>query len=184
MKSATRTLTLILALITSSAAFADRADGHRYGSNDRYPRPDQMGRVATLSRSVDTIADEMLERAERNNRRPNRYVARVLGELHDLSKASTRFRGEVESYRRDPRHTRDDFRELVDAFEAVSRSLRDIDSRSYIDRGMERLGGLLAQLDDYYGYGDRYSSGRYGRTDRQGYPSREGWRPPQREPVR
>jgi len=180
MKRTPWTLALILTLATSSALFADR---DRYSSNDRCPRPDQMGRVATLSRGIDQIADQLHERAERNNRRPNRYFARVLGDLHDLSNAASHFRAEVESYRRDPRHTRDDFRGLMTAYDAVYLSLRDIDPRSYIDRDMERIGRLLAQLDDYYGYGDRYSSGRYGRPDRSDRYDRngnlggDGWRP-------
>jgi hypothetical protein len=199
MKRATWTFTLLSTLFAGPALLADGADGadrfdhDRYGyddhgyNNDRCPRPDQMGRVEALADDVAGLAAEIHERAERNNRRPDPHVARVLGDLHDLADASAHFEREVAARRRDPRHTRDDFQQLLLAFDQVGRSLRDIDTRSYIDRGMERIGGLLAQLDDYYGYGygDRYSPGRRGRfgSDRYGrYPGRGGWRP-DRNPV-
>lgn len=171
MKRTPWTLALALLLTTSSASFADR---DRYSSGDRCPRPDQMDNVAGLAHDIDEIADEMHERAESNNRRPDRYVAQVLGDLHDLSNAASHFHDEVESYRSDPRHTRDDFQELVNAYASVSESLQDIESRSYIDRGMERIGEILSQLDDYYGAGDRYGSGRHGRHDRYGDHGRYG----------
>lgn len=175
MKRTPWTLALALMLATSSASFADR---DRYSSGDRCPRPDQMERVAELAHGIDEIADELHERAERNNRRPDRYVAQVLGDLHDLSNAASHFHDQVESNQRDPRHTRDDFRELLDAYRAVNESLRDIETRSYIDRGMERMGELLSQIDGYYGLGDRYSSGRNGRYDHDGWQGRNGGRNP------
>jgi hypothetical protein len=133
---------------------------------DRFPRPDQMERIAVLAHEIDEIAGEMRQRTERSNRRPDRYVAHVLGDLHDLAAAAGHFRREVESYRQDPRHTRDDYRELTTAYDAVRASLSSIDPRSYIDRGMQRIAVNLAQLDDYYGYGDRYGRGYRGRSDR------------------
>lgn len=179
MNRTTCALTLVLLLTASSASFADR---DRYSPEARCPRPDQMSQVAGLAHEIDDIADALHERAESNNRRPDRYVARVLGDLHDLSNAASSFHDEVESYRRDPRHTRDDFQQLLNAFGALNESLRDIDSRSYIDRGMERLSELLSRLDDYYGLGDRYSSGRHDRYDRNRGRGKGDGRP-QRDPA-
>ena len=178
MKRTTWTLTLILLLATTSASFADSPFGgrDRYRHSDRFPRPDQMERVARLAHGVDELAEDLHEQAERNNRRPNRFFAQVLGDLHDLSNAASRFHNEVESYQRDPRHTRDDFQRLLSAYYALDESLQDIDPRSYIDRGVERIGQLLSQLDDYYGLDDRYSSGRRGRYDRDGGHGWGGWR--------
>jgi hypothetical protein len=187
MKRTTWTLTLLLTLTAASALQADGinrgVDRDRYSdrsSSDLCPRPEQMGRVGSLADDVADLAAEVRDRAERNNRRPDAYVARVLGNLHDLATASAHFQREVASRRRDPRHTRDDYRQLLAAYDQVGRSLRNIDTRSYIDRGMERIGQLLAQLDDYYGFGDRSSPGRHGRYgsyDRYGRsPSRGVWR--------
>lgn len=145
---------------------------------DRFPRPDQMERIAVLAHEIDEIAGEMRQRTERSNRRPDRYVAHVLGDLHDLAAAANHFHREVESYRQDPRHTRDDYRELTTAFDAVRASLSYIDPRSYIDRGMRRIAVNLAQLDDYYGYGDRYGRGDRGRSDRDRYDGSRRYSPP------
>ncbi|HEX3527212.1 MAG TPA: hypothetical protein VH988_09105 [Thermoanaerobaculia bacterium] len=162
-----------------------------------------------LAHQVDQTSSWVYRQAVRNNRRPNREEARALAALYQLNSAASHFHGEVASYRRDPRHTANDFARLVSAYDNATEALRWIEPSPYIDRGMDRIADTLTQMspfygrtyDRYHGHGqdwdrhDRYDQqdrrDRYGRDgrdgrDRNGQYDRDpdhngdGYRPPVR----
>ncbi len=149
-----------------------QADSYRHG--DQY----DSGRAEDVAREIVGTAQWIHEQYERNNRRPDRDEARVAAALHDLEVSAARFYDEVGGNdrahsdwerrdRRDNRGTRSAARELQDlfrVFDSTAESLRYISNRPYVDRGMERIGDLLAQLNRTYGFNDRH--GRYYRYDR------------------
>jgi len=156
-----------------------------------------------LAHQVDETSNWVYRQAVRNNRRPNRDEARALAALSQLTAAASHFHGEVASYRRDPRHTANDFARLVSAYDNATEALRWIEPRPYIDRGMDRIADSLTQMspfygrtyDRYHGHGrdwdrhDRYDQDRRGRDGRDGRYDRDrdpnhdegdGYRPPVR----
>ena len=168
----------------------------RYGNPNRTWHPD---RVSALAHDIDETATFIHERAERNNRRPDRREARALEQLHEVNDAAEHFHEQVEGNRRDYSHSRDDFAELIDAYNDTVTALRYIEPRSYIDRGMNRIASDMLEIGRYYGssYGDlfntgrwghgRYDNDRYGRYDRDGDDrydrydrDDDGYRPPHR----
>ncbi|HEX9942015.1 MAG TPA: hypothetical protein VGG03_08365 [Thermoanaerobaculia bacterium] len=193
-----RTTVITAALLALSLAPALQAQrwGDRDSNRYRYPQSGQMERVAVLAHEIEDVAASIHRQAARNNRRPDRDVARVLADLHQLEERADHFHGQVESYRQDPRHTRDDFAALEEAFYETADSLRYIQPRPYIDRGMDRIYDLMNELSRYYGrsgYGrwgdrgrDRYGYGhdrydrRYGRDryDDDDHDDGHGHRPP------
>jgi hypothetical protein len=187
--------TLILAagltvLGSAPAAFAqyrpyDRPDAPGY--DQRYQ---DYGQVTRAARSLQETATSMSYQAYRNNRRPNRDEAEVLQSLRDLAGRARHFQSEVGRYRRDPRHTADDFQALADSFDATASAMRSIDRRPYLDRGMARVAFFLDQLAPFYGrdaefrarlgYGDRDHDRDDRYRDRERGYDRDGYRPPQR----
>lgn len=167
-------------LILGLAASAQAADSYRYNDRPNY------GRANEMAREVAGTAQWIRNQYDGNNRRPDRDEARVSSALYELERASVRFYNELDGGRgrgdwdrrdyRDRRNGRDDryaARELQDVFRAfdnVTESLRYISNRPYVDRGMERIGDLLVQLNRTYGFNDRH--GRYYRYDRD---SRDDW---------
>jgi hypothetical protein len=179
-------LALSLAPALQAQRWGDRNDARnndRY--RDRYPNSGQMERVTALAREIDSTAHYILREAERNNRRPDRDEARMLSSLRGLDQRTERYYERIGSYRRDPRRTADEFSALEAAFYQVEDTLRYVEPRGYVDRGMERIHDLMNELSRYYGrsgYGswrdrgqDRHDDGRYGR-DRDG--DRNGYRRP------
>jgi hypothetical protein len=104
-----------------------------------------------LAHQVDETASSIYRQAARNNRRPNRTEARALASLSQLNAAASHFHGEVESYRQDPRHTANDFARLVSAYDNAVESLRWIEPRPYVDRGMDRIADMLTEMSPFYG---------------------------------
>jgi hypothetical protein len=202
-------ITVFAALLALSLAPALQAqyrgnrdrDSYRYS----YPNSGQMERVAALAHEIDDVATSIRRQAERNNRRPDRDEARMLADLRELDGRASHFHAQVESYRQDPRHTADDFAALEDAFFRLGETLRYVNRRPYIDRGLDRIYPLMNELSRYYGrsgydrrgydrygqdrYGDgrdrydgrsdrRYGHDRYGDDDRDRYD--DPYRPPHR----
>ena len=183
MRSTTLIATAALALSLTSAA-------HAQWSN-RYPdRGRSTGRVSELAYEIEETATSIYREAARNNRRPDRDEARVLSDLRELEARAREFRQEVRDgrwydrrydrrddrydrrdNRRDAREDARDYDRLADAFYATADSLRYIDRRPYIDRGMERIYVLLREVSQYYGGNDRW-----GWSDRQGWRDRDGYR--------
>lgn len=188
MRNTTLITTAVLALAFAASAGAQYR-GDRDERDGRYPTPDRMGRVAVLAHEMEETSSWVHQRFERNNRRPNRAEARVAASLHELEQAAEHFHRQVESYRRDPQHTRRDFRALLEAYDAAVRSLYNVEPRGYVDRGMDQMGTLLAELSRYYGRTwrrERYDrhdrhdrDGRYDRYDRDDDDDDEH-RPPRR----
>ncbi len=188
-----RTILLTSALLAftlpPAAWSADRQDD-RYG---RYPGRTDMRRVAELASQLEHTTTYVHREFERNNRRPDRNEERVAIRLHELERQADRFRGQVDGYGRDPRSTERDFQRLLDAFYAAEESLRYTGRRSYVERGLDQIGGILSELTRYYGRyddysrrGGRYRGGRNGRydgrydRDRDDDHDRDGYRrPPQ-----
>jgi hypothetical protein len=144
-----------------------RYDG-RYSTSWRYGNPSRTwhsDRVSALAHDIDATATVIHEQAERNNRRPDRDEARALARLHRLNDAAERFHEQVEVNSRDSYHSRNDFAELIDAYNDTVTSLRYINPRPYIDRGMNRIASDMIEIGRYYGnsYGDLFSTGRWGR---------------------
>ncbi|HSF40942.1 MAG TPA: hypothetical protein VLT87_14190 [Thermoanaerobaculia bacterium] len=168
MRSTTLIATAALALSLTSAAHAQWSN--RYP--DRHSGYDRSGRVGSLAYEIEEIASSIHREAERNNRRPDRNEARVLADLHELEERAEEFRNGLDGRDRhdrdrhdryrDSRHDNRDFDQLVDAFYTTAESLRYIDRRPYIDRGMDRIYTLLGEVSRYYGgsRNDRWGSGR------------------------
>ncbi len=175
---------------------AVRAQYGQYDQHDQYDRHDQQSsggweygnpaqswrveRISALAHDIDDTATYIHEHAERNNRRPDRGEENALGELHQLNDAATHFHEQVEQNSEDYRHTRDDFAELIDAYNQTVSALRYIQPRSYINRGMNRIASDMNAISRYYGsnYGQLFSTGRWnnrsGRYDHNGYDRRSG----------
>jgi hypothetical protein len=180
----------------------DRHDRQGYDGSWRYGNPSQSWRserVAALAHDIDETATYIHEQAERNNRRPDRNEARALAELHQLNEAASHFHEQVEeSDRVSYRHTRDDFAELIASYNETVQALRYIETRSYINRGMNRIASDMNEIGRFYGrsYGSLFSTGRWGsrsgrydrydrdRDDRRDGYSRDDDRPYDRPPVR
>jgi hypothetical protein len=125
-------------------------------------------RTYTLAHEVDETATYIRSQMERNNRRPDRNEARALAALYELDRTASRFHRSVESYRRDSRRTDAEFRALVRAFDNAADSLRWIEPRSYVDRGMDRIASLLTEMSRYYGRTYSYHGREWGRDGRYG----------------
>ena len=198
MRSKPLVTAAVLALSLSTVAWGDDRWSNPHGNQDyRYNDRYNNGNVSELAREVARTADAMHREYERNNRRPNRDEARVAVALHELEEASVRFYDSVGSYgynnNRDYRRggsggTRD-FETLVRTFNAAADTLRYINRRPYVDRGMDRIWSLMSQMDRYYGgvmgrsgrdrYDDRNGRDRYDRYDRNERNDRdERYRPP------
>lgn len=200
-------LTVLAALLVLSLAPALQAQGRGYPSQDRYryPNSGQGNRVAALARELEDTATYIHREFERNNRRPNRAEARVAADLHELNAQAARLQRQIEGrgyrdgydsrnddrYRQDGQYrggrNRDDsFAQLEEAFFSLSDSLRYIQPRPYVDRGMDQIYSLMNELGRYYGrsgYGKGYQGrDRYGRDRYDGSRDRydgHDYRPPQ-----
>jgi hypothetical protein len=172
-----RSTVLTAALFALSLAPALQAQ--RWGTRDQdrygYPGYGQRDRAAVLARELAATADSIHRQAERNNRRPDRAEARVLADLHELDARAERFYREVEGsgyrqdgYQRDRRYGTNGFAALEKAFFSLGDSLRYIQPRGYIDRGMARIDDLMNELGRYYGRSSGYDRRGYGR-ERQGF---------------
>ncbi|HET9212689.1 MAG TPA: hypothetical protein VFR03_19950 [Thermoanaerobaculia bacterium] len=148
------TAALALSLVPALHAQGYREDG-RYTI---FPDVQHLDRASAIAHEIDETATQIRREFERNNRRPDRYEARAIEELRDLDRAATRFHRSTESYRREPRRTARTFAALEDAFNDASRSLRRIQPRPYVDRGMGRIYQLMDELGGFYGR----RSGYYG----------------------
>jgi hypothetical protein len=166
----------------------DRHDDHR-GPGDNFPEFRRMDRVAYLAHQLDDTARGIYRQAARNNRRPDQYEAQMLNDLNQLYGQAAHFHDEVESNRRNPRHTANDFARLEQSFNQLGVTMQSVRPRPYIDRGMERIYNVMTELSRYYG-GQGYSRwGHYGhdrgdRGDDHGdHHDRDnrgnGYRPPQ-----
>jgi hypothetical protein len=169
----------VLALSLTTVAWGDDRwsnphGGQDYRNQDRY----NSGRVSELAREIARTADSIHREYERNNRRPNRDEARVAVALHELEEAAVRFYDRMDGYgnRQDSRRGSRDFENLLRAFDATADTLRYVNRRPYVDRGMDRIWSLLSDMDRDYGVSGNYGRGyqrnryddRYGR-DRDGY---------------
>jgi hypothetical protein len=157
--------TALLALSIAPALQAQdyRRDDHR--QDDRrysYPETRHVNRVARIANEIEQNATYIRREFERNNRRPDNAEARAIDTLNQLNAEAVRFHDEVERYRRSPRRSADEFASLERAFNTTERSLRRIDRRPYVDRGMVRIYTLMNELSSYYGR----RSGYYGSWDR------------------
>ena len=191
MRSVKLLTAALLALTLTPAAWGDDPHGgyDRYDRYGQYRDRNNTGRVADLARQLERTASSIHREFERNNRRPNRSEAQVAVSLHELEQQAERFYQQVGGGNRQRSSDRD-FQRLVDSFYAAGDSLRYIQPRGYVDRGMDQIDGLLSELTRYYGRndgnyrrGDRYRgngryNGRYERYDRD--DDRDGYRrPPQ-----
>jgi len=157
-----------------------------------YPDPGHLDRVSALAHEIDQTATWTYREFTRNNRRPNRDEYRAMNTLRDLNVAAARFHDEVESYRRDPRHTANDFGRLERAFYTAGHALRRIQPRPYVDRGMQRIYDQMNELSAFYGrhaglyghWGDRDHGDDHDRYDRDhdnrgpDHDHDNGYRPP------
>lgn len=167
--------------------YDDRRQDDRYSYN-AYPDYGHMDRVSAIAHEIDETATVIRREFERNNRRPDRAEARAIEQLRDLNRSADRFHEATESYRREPRRTARTFAALEQDFNDVARSLRRINRRPYVDRGMARIYNLMSELGGYYGrrsgyYGtwghDRYDShDRYDDHGRRDQDHDNGYRPP------
>ncbi|HSK80002.1 MAG TPA: hypothetical protein VLQ45_26350 [Thermoanaerobaculia bacterium] len=184
MRSTTLIATAALALSLTSAAQAQWSN--------RYPdRGRNNSRVSELAYEIEATATSIYREAARNNRRPDRDEARVLSNLRELENRAQEFRQEVRDGRwgnrryddrydrrddrrydrRDSREDARDYDRLADAFYATADSLRYINRRPYIDRGMDRIYVLLREVSQSYGGNDRW-----GWSDRRGWRDRDDFR--------
>lgn len=185
------TYSLILtAALALSIAPALQAQGYYRpdGRSTIFPDAGHLDRVSAIAHQIDETALSISRQYARNNRRPDRDEARALERLRDLSTAAGQFHDQVESYRREPRRTADDFARLERAFYSADRSLGRVAPRPYVDSGMNRIHDLMNELGGYYGrhagyYGawghDRYDRD-HDRDHNHDYDHDNGYRPPHR----
>jgi hypothetical protein len=178
-----RSTVLIAILSVLSLAPALQAQRYGYPSQDgyRYPNSGQMDRAAALARELENTATYIYRQYERNNRRPNRAEARVAAGLYELNQQAARLQRQIEGrgyqdgygyrnddrYRQDGRYRDGGFARLEEAFFDLSDSLRYVQPRPYVDRGMDQIYGLMNELGRYYGRSG-YGKGYQGR-DRYGH---------------
>jgi hypothetical protein len=184
-----RTTVFAAALLTLSLAPALQAqyraqDRDQYGDQsrdqDRYRYDSRNDRGTAIAHEIEDVAYSIRREYERNNRRPDRDEARALYGLRELHTRAARFEQQVD-YRSNRRNAGDEFAALENAFFDLSESLRYISPRPYVDRGMDRIAGLMSDLSRYYGRSDR-DRGRYGQDGRYDRDDRDGayrTRPPQ-----
>ena len=156
--------TALLALSIAPALQAQgyRQDDRRQDPRYSYPETRHVNRLAAIAHEIEQNATYIRREFERNNRRPDNAEARAIDTLNQLNAEADRFHDEVERYRRSPRRSADEFAALERAFNSTERSLRRIDRRPYVDRGMVRIYTLMNELSSYYGR----RSGYYGTWDR------------------
>lgn len=198
-------LSAVLLILSLAPALQAQYSGDPSQDRYRYPNSGQWDRVAALTHEMEDIATSIHRQFERNNRRPDRAEARVAADLHELNEQAARLHRQIEGrgyrdndgnrdgsrdsygYRQDRRYRDDSFARLEEAFFNLSDSLRYIQRRPYVDRGMDRIYDLMNELGRYYGrsgYGqgyqgrDRYGRDRYDGYGHDRYDGRE-YRPPQ-----
>ncbi|HEY2293460.1 MAG TPA: hypothetical protein VGM86_22380 [Thermoanaerobaculia bacterium] len=168
-------LTAALALSLVPALQAQGYDNRR----SIFPDTGHLDRVSVVAHQIDETALSISRQYARNNRRPDRDEARALERLRDLSSAAGHFHDQVESYRREPRHTADDFARLEQAFYAADRSLSRIAPRPYVDSGMNRIHDLMNELGGYYGrHAGYYGAWGHDHDQDRDHDHDNGYRPP------
>jgi hypothetical protein len=169
-RTAALTLTLLAVVLAPALAaqthkrderFADRRGDHA-GGGYPYPGVAHMDRVSRLAREIHETAAHIRHQYERNNRRPDWAERRAMLGLRDLDAQAARFHARVDGYRRSPRHTVADFQRLERAFHGAARTLGAIAPRPYVDRGMDRIYGLMNEIARHYGRGRRDGHWRSG----------------------
>ena len=169
-----RTTVFAATLLTLSLAPALQAQYRDNRDQDRYRYDSRNDRRTAISHEIEDVAYSFRREYERNNRRPDREEARVLYGLRELHTRAARFEQQVD-YRSNRRNVGDEFAALENAFFDLSESLRYINPRPYVDRGMDRIADLMSDLSRYYGRDDR-DRGRYRRNggwhDRYGQDGR------------
>ncbi|HKH45282.1 MAG TPA: hypothetical protein VKM72_11505 [Thermoanaerobaculia bacterium] len=170
MTALTLTLSMSPALQAQSRRAPDRYND-RY--DNRYDTRYDSRRAAALAEEIEQTAYFMRREAERNNRRPDRWESRMLSALRELNQEANQFHARVDDRRYNSNRSDRDFQELVRAFRETGNVLDRVDSRPYLDRGMDKIGDLLSELSGYYGRRsdyryDRRGSDRYGRDGRYG----------------
>ncbi len=155
-----RTTAIAATLLTLSLAPALQAQYRDSRDQDR--RYDSRNdRRTSIAHEIEDVAYSIRREYERNNRRPDREEARVLHGLRELHTRAARFEDQVD-YRSNRRNAGDEFEALEDTYFELSESLRYISPRPYVDRGMDRIAGLMSDLSRYYNRSDR-DRGRYRR---------------------
>ena len=133
-------------------------------SRHRYPYGDRRGDYGYGMNEVRDIADDLeeatervLDRAEDLDRRSDREDY-AIDRLEDLYEEAKDFKDEIDDNRRDPRYTRDDYAELMQAYTRAREAMRILYASEYLYRDFERVTRLMSELNRFYGYGQR----RYG----------------------
>jgi len=169
----------------------DRQDDRRGPGS--YPDSGHIDRVSYLAHQLDDTARGIYRQASKNNRRPDPNEAQMLQDLNQLYGQAAHFHDEVEGNRQNPRHTANDFARLEQSFNQLGVTMQSVRPRPYIDRGMQRIYGLMTELSRYYGgrgydhwghyghdRGDRNDNGDHRDGDHQDRDNRDnGYRPPQ-----
>jgi hypothetical protein len=154
-----------------------------------YPDAARMDRVARLAHDINETSTSIRRAAARTRHRPDPAEAQLLSDLFQLNRQAGHFEHEVQSYRRDPRHTADDFARLETAFNQVGSSLQALPPRPYIDRGMDRIYASMTDLSRFYGrhgydrwghhgHGDDHGDHDHGDRDRDHGDRGPEYRPP------
>ena len=144
----------------------DRYDGR---SDGRYDNRYDSRRVAALAHEIEQTAYSIRREAERNNRRPDRWEARMLSALRELNREADQFHAQVEGREYDGGRRYDNrsgrgFDDLVQTYRETGYIVSRNDPRPYIDRGLERIGALLSEISGQYGRRGDY---RWDRNDRR-----------------
>ncbi len=179
-----RTTTLMTtALLALSLAPALQAQGYHQDDrhqddrdNQRYAYPEtrHVERLEAIASDIEQNATSIRREFERNNRRPNRGEARAIETLNQLNAEAARFHDEVARYRQSPRRSADEFASLERAFNTAQRSLRKIERRPYVDRGMGQIYTSMNELSRYYGRrAGYYGTWGHDRDDR-GHDNHDG----------
>jgi len=131
--------------------YPPQAQGYPDRDHDGYPDAGRMDRVARLAHDINVTATSIRRAATRTRHRPDPAEAQLMSDLFQLNRQASHFEREAQSFRRDPRHTADDFARLEAAFNQVGVSLQSVPPRPYIDRGMDRIYASMTDLSRFYG---------------------------------
>ncbi len=155
MKRTNFLLLFVAGLAFTLAACSSR---NRYGYGD-YRGGYSYGyqQIRELADDLEDATDRVYDRAENHSYDSDRedYALDRLQHLHEEAKD---FKDEVDDSR-DPGGSRDDYRELVEAYYRAKDGMRAIRASGDVYREFDRVSRIMAQLNRLYGYGGRDSYG-------------------------
>src|SRR3989338_7477483 len=106
--------------------------------------------VRGLAHQIDLLASHVHEQAEDAAHHGGWEEKTELRDLHALAEEARHFHEQIETWYQDPRHTYQDYLDLVQAQDQARRSFYWLRTFAHIRYDFDRLGSLIQQLRAYY----------------------------------